>query len=562
MNRHATHKPAQPVAGCNLRDIAVIGLACRFPGAPDRDAFWQMLHDRRTAVSEVPRDRWDAQAHYDPSGSDPAGACSLWGAFLDDLAHFDPGFFNISPREAKSLDPQHRLLLETSVEALEHAGQPLTELKGSRTGVFVGICNTEYAGLTGAGDDYSMIDKYFGTGNAISVASGRISYALNLNGPAVSIDTACSSSLVAVHMAVASLRAGESDLCLAAGVNVALSPSVGIYFSQLGAVSRAPECRPFDNGADGYVRGEGCATVVLKPLWAAQRDGDRVMAVIRGSAINQDGRSAGLTAPNVDAQEAVLRAALADAGVTGSEVVFAEAHGTGTRLGDPIEAQALGRVYGCAPERSGPLHLGAVKANIGHLESAAGIAGLVKAIEAVHRRVIPPQANFARCNEMIDLEALGLSIPAEPLAWPENQGFAAVSSFGFSGTNAHVVLGCAPGQDEAAAKTEDAPYHSAPVVLPLSARSGASLTSFAQALHARLSAGEDPRALSRGMALRRSHFKMRDCVVGSDRETLLAALDNVSAPSRPSSKRNGKGPVFLFSGQGAVARYGRGRQPI
>lgn len=537
------HKASDP------RDIAIVGLSCRLPGAPNAEAFWRLIEQGASAVTEVPADRWDADAYYDPTGQRQGSARSRWGGFLDDLAHFDAGFFRISPREAKSLDPQHRLLLETSVEALEHAGQPLGALNKSRTGVFVGICTSEYANLTGDADDYSLIDKYYGTGTALSVAAGRISYALNLSGPAISVDTACSSSLVAVHLAVASLRAGETDLCLAGGVNVALCPSVGIYFSQLGAVSRAPECRPFDAEADGYVRGEGCAMIALRPLNAALRNRDRVLAVIRGSAVNQDGRSAGLTAPNGKAQEAVLRSALDDAGAKPCDVIFAEAHGTGTRLGDPIEARALGAVYGRASGRSAPLGLGAVKANIGHLEAAAGIAGLIKAVEVVRRRTIPPLANYVQPNEMIDLAALGLAVPKSPTPWPEGVGLASVSSFGFSGTNAHLLLGPAPKGDLAPAPVHPQIAETPRLILPLSARDPAALAPLAQALARRLHDGEDAAALCRGMALRRSHYAARHCVSGADGADLIQALE-AQAPATSPAAKPARGPVLVFSGQG------------
>jgi len=541
-----TDIPAKPAGA----QIAIVGMACRLPGAGDPDAFWNLILERRNSVREVPAGRWDAQACYDPDAAGQGTACTKWGAFLEDLAHFDADYFRISPREAKSLDPQHRLLLELAVEALEHAGQPVLALEGTRTGVFVGICNSEYATLSGRSDDYSLIDKYFGTGNAISVAAGRIAYALNLNGPAISVDTACSSSLVAVHLAIGSLRSGESDLCLAGGVNVALSPAVGIYFSQLGAVSRSPECRPFDEGADGYVRGEGCAFIVLKRLSDAQRDGDRILAVIRGSAVNSDGRSAGLTAPNMAAQEALIRDAVDDAGVDPCEVAFAEAHGTGTRLGDPIEARALGRVYGAAPGRAAPLWLGAVKANIGHLESAAGIAGLVKAVRALQCARIPPQANFTRANRMIDMAALGLEVPVAPIVWPKERPLAAVSSFGFSGTNAHIILAPAPPVRSRRARRRSATASAQRLILPLSARHPAALKALAGALTERLAGGEDASAVCRGMALRRSHYSHRHCVTGTGAAELIAELARFDGVGRERAGAPDPGPVMVFSGQG------------
>jgi acyl transferase domain-containing protein len=539
------------------RDIAVIGLACRFPGAPDPPAFQRMLAGGVNAVRIVPPSRWDAERYYDPQPGKPGKSCSRWGAFLDDVAGFDAGFFRISPREAKSLDPQQRLLLETACEALESAGQPIDRLEGSRTGVFVGICGSEYAALSGGAEDFALVDKYYGTGTALSVAAGRIAYALNFNGPTLSVETACSSSLVALHLAVNSLRLGEADMCLAGGVNVALSPSVGVYFSQLGAVSPSPACRPFDAEADGYVRGEGCGLVLLKRLADALRDGDHICAVIKGSAVNQDGRSAGLTAPNGAAQEALIRAALADGGIDAAEVDYVETHGTGTRLGDPIEANALGRVYGKAEGRARSLLLGAVKANIGHLEAAAGIAGFIKAVLSLQRGRIPPQINLRERNPLIAWDDLRLAIATQETAWPESSDrprHAAVSSFGFSGTNAHLILAEPPAQDEC-----KPPYGAAEtLILPLSARSPAALQALGATLAerlAKLDRGDraEATAICRGMALRRAHHPLRLCAVG---ETPRALADDLLAqlaapPPDPTRDRERTGLALVFSGQGS-----------
>jgi acyl transferase domain-containing protein len=540
----------------STRDIAVIGLGCRFPGAPDPQAFWRMLAAGVNAVRVVPCERWDADLYFDAQPGTPGKSCSRWGAFLDDVAGFDAAFFRISPREAKSLDPQHRLLLETACEALESAGQPIDRLEGSRTGVFVGICGSEYATLNGGSGEFAPVDKYFGTGTALSVAAGRIAYALNFNGPTIAVETACSSSLVALHLAVNSLRLGEADMCLAGGVNVALSPSVGVYFSQLGAVSPSPACRPFDAAADGYVRGEGCGFVLLKRLADALRDGDEVCAVIKGSAVNQDGRSAGLTAPNGIAQENLIRTALADGGVDPAEVDYVETHGTGTRLGDPIEANALGRVYGKAEGRRRPLLLGSVKANIGHLEAAAGIAGFIKAVLALRNRSIPPQINLRERNPLIAWGDMQLDIGTRETAWPEGQRqprYAAVSSFGFSGTNAHVVL------------AEPPPARLAPpafsavetLILPVSARSPAALHALCETIVANLcelgARVQDAQAICRGMALRRAHHSIKLCAVGETPDALARDLRDQLAASASKSPRDAErgGLAFVFSGQGS-----------
>ncbi|WP_349370084.1 SDR family NAD(P)-dependent oxidoreductase [Salinarimonas sp.] len=557
--RHERPRAGDPTPdAADGRDIAIVGLACRLPGAPDAPAFWAMLQAGADAVREIPPERWDAARYYAPAHGRPGKAATRWGAFLDGIDLFDAAYFRISPREAKSLDPQQRLLLEVAAEALENGGLSPDRLAGSRTGVYVGICGSEYATLAGVGDDYAAMDKYYGTGTALSVAAGRIAYAFDLAGPAISVETACSSSLVAVHLAVGALRQGEADLCLAGGVNVALSPAVGIYFSQVGAVSREPACRPFDDAADGYVRGEGCGLVALKRLPDAMRDGDRVLAVIRGSAVNQDGRSAGLTAPNGAAQEAAIRAALADARVAPQAVGYVETHGTGTRLGDPIEANALGAVYGRAPGRREPLRLGAVKGNIGHLEAAAGIAGLIKAVLALQSGTVPPQPNLRVRNAVVDWEALRLDVPTAARPWPTRgpdgaPALAAVSSFGFSGTNAHVVLAPPPAVPARAAE----PALTGGLVLPVSARAPGALAALAEAFARRLEGASDAEAaaLCRATALRRAHHLFRLCAVGADAQGLAADLQRRAAEARDARARarDETGALaFVFSGQGSM----------
>ena len=364
--------------------IAVIGIGCRLPGGiAGPDALWDFLCEGRSAVSEVPPDRWLPFDDGSPEVAAALAGTTRWGSFLDDIDAFDAEFFEISPREAARMDPQQRLLLEVAWEALEHAGIPATSLRRSATGVFAGACVNDYGFL--ALRDLDRIDAWSNTGAAVSIFANRLSYFLDLRGPSLVVDTACSSSLVAVHLACQNLRLKECDLALAAGVNLLLSPAIFRSFDQAEALSPTGQCHAFDAAADGFVRGEGCGVVVLKRLSDAVRDGDRVLAVVRGSAVNQDGRSNGLMAPNPAAQTAVLRAAYANAGIPPFDVDYVETHGTGTLLGDPIEARALSTALGRGRSENSPLLIGAVKSNLGHLEAAAGIVGFIKTVLAVQR---------------------------------------------------------------------------------------------------------------------------------------------------------------------------------
>ncbi|HWA08530.1 MAG TPA: type I polyketide synthase [Opitutaceae bacterium] len=412
--------------------IAVIGLGCRFPGADSPEAFWQLLREGRDAITRVPAGRWD------PATTD----APAWGGFLGNIDAFDADFFGIAPREADLMDPQQRLLLEVASEALEDAGLVPKALAGTRAGVFVGISTNDYGRLLARVP--AGTDAHAGTGNAVSIAANRLSYLLDLRGPSLAIDTACSSSLVAVHHAVRSLRAGESTLALVGGVNLILAPDLTTTFARAGMLAPDGRCKTFDAAADGYVRGEGCGVVVLKRLADAQRDGDRVLAVIRGSAVNQDGRSNGLTAPNGPAQQAVVRAALQDAGVAPAAIGCIEAHGTGTSLGDPIEANALREVLLEGRSAAQPCWLGSVKTNLGHLEAAAGLAGLIKLVLALRHETIPPHLHLRSLNPLIQLGNTPLAIPVTVTPWRGPGRLAGVSSFGFGGTNAHVIVGEAP----------------------------------------------------------------------------------------------------------------------
>jgi 3-oxoacyl-[acyl-carrier-protein] synthase II len=425
--------------------IAIVGMGCRFPGASNPEEFWQLLSLGIDPISEIPRERWDVEAYYHPNPDTPGKMCTRHGGFVNHLDEFDANFFNLSPREAVSLDPQQRLLLEVTWEALEHAAISLHTLIGTQTGVFVGICAQDYLQRFIL-RDLTEIDIYVGTGNTHSVAAGRLSYWLGLVGPSLAVDTACSSSLVTVHLACQSLRNRDSDLALAGGVNHILSPETTINFSQARMLSPDGRCKAFDASANGYVRSEGCGIVVLKRLEDAIADGNNILAVIRGSAINQDGRTSGLTVPNGFSQQALLRRALSNAGVEPSQVSYVEAHGTGTALGDPIEVGALGAVFSKGHSKDNPLMIGSVKTNIGHAEGAAGIAGLIKVVLGLQHQEIPPNLHLLKLNPNINWDEYSIVVPTSRTPWcfGEKPRKAGVSSFSFSGTNAHVVLEEAP----------------------------------------------------------------------------------------------------------------------
>ncbi len=522
--------------------IAVVGMGCRFPGGADGPAaFWRNLQAGADAIVDVPADRWDIDAYFDPDPAAPGKMHTRGGGFIAALDRFDAPFFGISAREAVSMDPQQRLLLEVSWEALEHAGIAPDRLGGSRTGVFVGLGGSDYGSQMQARiSDPGHIDAYKGTGTMTSIAAGRISYALNLQGPNVTVDTACSAALAAVHLACQSLRRGESDLALAGGANAIVMPEVQVYFCKMGALAPDSRCKTFDAAADGYVRGEGCGMVVLKRLSDAVADGDTVLAVIRGSAMNHDGRSSGLTVPSGPAQQAVIRAALADAGVAPHDVDYVEAHGTGTPLGDPIEVRALAAILGRDRPADRPLLLGSVKTNIGHLESAAGVASLIKTVLALHHGIIPPHLHFATPNPHIDWDALPIAVPTTATPWPsaDRPRIAGVSAFGFSGTNVHVIVESAPATaDTAPAATRSTPAtRDAPVapdpgahVLALSAKEPAALRALAArfAEHLRGRDGRDEASLAdvcHAALVGRSHLPVRAAVVARSTDDLCAKL--------------------------------------
>ncbi|AKT38863.1 type I polyketide synthase [Chondromyces crocatus] len=536
--------------------IAIVGMACRFPGsANDTEAYWRILRDGVTTVTEIPKDRWDIDAFYDPDPEAPAKMYARHGAFIDQVERFDAEFFGISPREARTMDPQQRLLLEVAHEALEQSGHAPDRLFDSQTGVFVGMSYSDYSRLTI--DESTTLDAYVGTGSGLSIGVGRLSYFLGLHGPNVQLDTTCSSSLVATHLAAQSLRNGECDLALAGGVNLMLAPQGHLFYCKLQALSRDGRCKTFDAAADGYVRGEGCGILVLKRLSDAERDGDQILALLRGSAVNHDGRSNGLTAPNGPAQEAVIRRALAAAGVSPADVDYVECHGTGTPLGDPIEFQALAAVMRKGRQAERPLYVGSAKTNIGHLEPAAGAAGLIKAVLALKHRTIPPHLHFERANPNIDLASIPALVPPSALPWNTDgkRRLAGVSSFGMSGTNAHVILEEAP---SAPARRQDVerPLH----LLTLSARTDAALTAqvdhYAQHLAASTQTPLADLCFTAGTG--RTHFAHRVAVVASSTEeaslALAALRDGGTSPSAlraPTAAQTPPEIVFLFTGQGS-----------
>ena len=546
--------------------IAVVGMACRFPsGANSPEQFWTLLRDGIDAITDVPPSRWTAETYYASDHDAPGKMYTVRGGFLDTpVGDFDASFFGISPREARALDPQHRLLLEISWEALEHACLDHTRLKDSKTGVFVGMSSDDYAQAHRHSGQPERIDAYSAMGTTFSTAVGRLSYTLGLQGPSMALDTACSSSLVALHLACQSLRAKESDLALAGGVNLILSPQSHICFSKLQTISREGKCKSFDASADGYVRAEGCGMVVLKRLREARADGNRILAVVRGSAINQDGKTNGLAAPNGNAQRAVIRQALEDAGLQPDQVDYVEAHGTGTVLGDPIEVEALGAVFG--PERREPLRLGTVKTNIGHLEPAAGIAGLIKIILSLLHEELPPNLHFRHPNPYIAWDRLPLQVISERSAWRRSARarLAGVSSFGFSGTNAHIIVEEAP-SEPGAATTEPQPH-----LLCLSARDEHALRALATDYLTILS-GDSAGPVEIGdmcfsASVGRHHWSQRIAIEGSYTASIRRKLASFLQGREEEGLaagcfEGGKVPAvaFLFAGQGSqYAGMGRG----
>ncbi len=531
--------------------IAIVGMGCNFPGgATSPEAYWQLLKQGVNAIGPIPQERWDTAAYYDPDPVKPGKMYTQGGGFIAAPDRFDAAFFGISPREAMSMDPQQRLLLEVSWEALEHGGIAPQDLDGSQTGVFIGISTNDYGRLAG-----ESIDVHYTTGNNYAVAAGRLAYFFGFHGPAISIDTACSSSLVALHQAVSSLRAQECNLALVGGVNLILWPETTVNFCQSGMLAADDRCKTFDAAANGYVRSEGVGVVVVKRLSDAVANGDMIFAVIRGSAVNQDGRTSGLTAPNGPAQENVIRAALANAGVQGHEIGYVEAHGTGTPLGDPIEVQALARALSQGRPADQPLLIGSVKTNLGHTEAAAGVAGLIKSALALHYGEIPPSLNFQQPNPYISWETMPVRVVTQATAWPQykDQPYVGLSSFGFSGTNAHIILGATP-VVESERQPIDRPAH----ILALSARSPVALRELAEKYTDVLVDSSHPVGDVVATAnTGRAHFVHRMAVTGSDAAELRDSLNIFLRGQSSSRVQTGYAPesveatvAFLFSGQG------------
>jgi len=552
-NNKASIKPTTPN---NLRkdhvDIAIISLACKFPGANNTVQFWENLISGKDGITKVPPERWSLEKYYSEI-FDGKHMNSQWGGFIEDVDKFDAGFFGISSQEAKEMDPQQRLLLEQTYCLLENSGYAPSDFNNSQTGVYIGISQNSY-------DDLKKESKipgnsYSGLGSALSISANRLSYHYNFKGPSMAIDTACSSSLVGLDTAIRHLREGLCEMAIAGGVNLILSPDNSVILSQAGMLSNNGRCKTFDEKANGYVRSEGCGLILLKTLDQAQKDKDQILAVIKGSSINQDGKSNGLSAPSGIAQQEVISKALLDAKVTPDSIAYVETHGTGTSLGDPIEVEALYKIYGADRKESNPLYLGSVKSNIGHLESAAGIAGVIKAVLCLQHRQIPRQLHFKNPNPHINWENINVKIPKSLVSWTKSElsskRRAGVSSFGFGGTNAHLILEEAPEAENTKTTYDEVlPF----LLMPISAITEKALSKQQENLNVYLEKIDKTslNQLSYHLATKRDHFKQRVAYVVSNKEELRKKIQTGIGSSQNSEQQYEKlVSAFLFTGQGA-----------
>lgn len=529
--------------------VAVVGMACRLGGKTNNvDDFWNMLEQGVDGIVEVPRNRYDIERYYNPEPGHPGSLISKYGSFIENVDGFDNEFFHINPREAAHLDPSQRTLMEVAWQALEDACLDPEKLKGTKAGIFTGVFSTDYERLQLREQQNHVWDAYFATGNCSSMTAGRLSYFLGFQGPAIAVNTACSSSLVAVHLACRSIMSGECTVALAGGVNLILSPDLSIAFSRAGMLSPDGRCKTFDSTANGYVRGEGCGIVVLKSLNKAIAANDRIQGILRGGAINQDGASNGLTAPNGQAQEAVIREALSTAGVSPIDINYVEAHGTGTPLGDPIEVNALRDIYGPGRDWDNPLYVGSVKTNIGHTEAAAGVVGLIKMVLSMKNRKIPQHLHFKEPNPLLSLEQIPAVIPTETVDWPaleKKPRLGSISSFGFSGTNAHMVVqeGLPPKPAKYSTLTHQ--------MLALSARSPKALTELTKNFATFLEQDVDLTSACLSANVGRSHFFHRLAVTADSREEMRQRLLEEAELEHPQDPDKTQALAFLFTGQGS-----------